>query len=89
MDTDAWIGGYDGTPESGTALSWAATTAFQTGGTVIATPLQGSVGQPQRDRLARVVVGSTSQDVRYHTTARSRSSAETEHRSRDMEVLDE
>jgi nucleotide-binding universal stress UspA family protein len=34
MNTDAWIVGYDGTPDSDAALTWAATTASQTGGAV-------------------------------------------------------
>jgi hypothetical protein len=48
MNSDAWIVGYDGTADSDLALTWAATTASQTGGSVVVTiakdPLDNSRG---------------------------------------------
>ena len=50
MNTDALIVGYDGTPDSDLALTWAATTASQTGGSVVVTiardPLDNPKGVP-------------------------------------------
>jgi nucleotide-binding universal stress UspA family protein len=47
MSTDAWIVGYDGTPDSDAALMWAATTASQTGGAVIATIAKDPMDNPR------------------------------------------
>jgi len=47
MDSEAWIVGYDGTPDSDLALTWAAMTASQPGGSVVVTIAKDPLDNPR------------------------------------------